>query len=455
MAISTPSYDPASTAAALAEKYVSGQQQQLTAKTNRANATDKALTELRTALTGFQTALSGLTGSNKTFYTQSALFSDTSVGTATASSTAAAGTYSFHVARLASAHQVSHSLLEDSTASGSMVVKVGGTSLNVSLAAAGADGKVTPREIAAAINTTAGASSLVTASVVSTGTNVDGDNTYELVLTAKNTGTANKISIEYGGATPAAAPFDNPKELVTAENALIRIGSTSGTEIEQPTNTFNVIDGVTMTFTKTTSAPVTLTVATDAGKTRDNVQAFVDAYNKVKATVDALAASGDPSKGIASGAFAGDSGVRSLRDRLVSLMRPTSGDSLAAYGITANRQGTLSLDTTRLNKALEENPIGLDTLIGSSTSTPPTGLAGALDTYVKSWTSGSTAQITTRKDAVSKMQLELTGRQDSLDKQYNSAYQRYLMQFTQLQALQSQMSNNSSMFDALFSSDKD
>ena len=56
---------------------------------------------------------------------------------------------------------------------------------------------------------------------------------------------------------------------------------------------------------------------------------------------------------------------------------------------------------------------------------------------------------------MSKLQLELTSRQDLLDKQYDTAYNRYLMQFTQLQTVQSLMTNNSSMFDALFGNDKD
>lgn len=452
MAISTANYDPPSTAAALAEKFISGQQQVLTNRTTRASATEKGLMELRMAISGFQTALTGLTGLNKTMFAQSAGFSDTTVGTATASASAAAGTYAFYVQQLATASQVSYSLAENTGVSGPMVVKVGSASININTTTANTDGgALSPREIAAAINASSENSSLVTASVITTATGQ-----YELVLTAKNTGTSGEVSIQYG-ADPAnpAAPFDNKKILVPAQNAVIRIGSASGTPITQSTNTFSVIDGVTMTFTKTSASPVTLTVGADSSKTSANVQAFIDAYNKLKSTVDGLAASGDPSKGIAAGAFAGDSGVGALRSQLVNLIRPAGADSLAAYGIIANRQGTLSLDSARLTKALTADPTGLDTLIGSTAGTTPSGLAGKLDTYLKSWTSSTKGQIQNRQDAVSKLQVELSTRQEMLDKQYDAAYQRYLIQFTQLQALQSQMSNNSSMFDALFSNDKD
>lgn len=451
MAITSPNYDPVSTAAALAEKYVAGQQQTLTARTDRASATEKGLNTLRSALSSFQAALASLTGASKTMYAQSAVFSDTAVGSASARSTAAAGTYSFHVEKLATASQVSYSLNEDSGASGSLVVKVGTASINVNATSANTDGgALSPREIAAAINASSENSSLVTASVITTAAGK-----YELVLTAKNTGAGSEVSVQYGAGPTPAAPFDNRQILVAAQDAVIRIGSATGTPITQATNTFRGIDGVDVTFSKTTSAPVTLTVGADTSATNSNVQAFVDAYNKLKGAVDALVAPGDPSKGTSGGAFAGDSGVVALRNRLLSLVRPIGADSLAAYGITANRQGALAVDTTRLGKALAANPTGLDALIGSASATTPTGLAGKLDAYLKGWTSATNGQIKTRLEAVSKVQADTTRRQVVLDKQYDTAYQRYLMQFTQLQAIQSQMSNNSSMFDALFNSDKD
>lgn len=456
MAITSPTYDPAATAAALAEKYVFGQQQALQARTDRASATEKGLSSLRSAISSFQTALAAMTGTNKTMLAKSAVFGDTSVGSATAKSTAAAGTYSFHVAKLASAHQISFGLNEDSGADPTkdLVVKVGGSTITIDLAAANTDAAdpLTSREIAAAINASNDNTSLVTASVISTGSGK-----YELVLTAKNIGEANAIEVTHGDGSETTSPFYSTKvrQLVPAQDAEIHIGSTTGPLIKQPSNTFTGIDGVTVSFTKTTTSPVTLTVGADSGATTSNVQSFVDAYNKLKAAVDSLTAPGDPSKGIAGGAFAGDSGVAALRDRLVSMLRPTSGDNLALYGITANRQGTLSLDTTRLNKALAANPTGLDALIGSTSGTTPTGLAGSLDTYLKGWTGATNGQLKTRQEAVAKVLSETAIRQEKIDKQYDAAYQRYLMQFTQLQALQNQMSSNSSMFDALFSSDKD
>ena len=454
MAINSPTYDPVSTATALAEKYVSGQQEVLKARSTRANATEKALTDLNSALNTFQNALASMAAPNKTLFAQSAVLGDTSVGTATATAKAAAGSYAFYVQSLAAAGQVSYSnLTEDSGVSGILKVNVGGTTINVDLAAANTDGgatPLTPREIAAAINADSENASLVSASVITTA-----PGKYELVLTAKQSGATNGVTIDASGLTGSSLTGKTANVLVQASDAVIRIGSATGPEIRQSSNVFTGIDGVTVTFNKVTTSPVTLTVGPDSSATSANVQGFIDAYNKLKGVLDAMLAPANASKGTAAGAFAGDAGVASLRDRLVSLLRQGTGDSLANYGIIANRQGTLSLDTTRLNKALALDPNGLDNLIGKATTGSPTGIAGAIDTYVKGWTSGIKGQIKTRQEANSRLQTELSSRQDLIDQQYDAAYRRYLMQFSRLQEIQSQMSSNSSLFDALFSNDKD
>jgi flagellar hook-associated protein 2 len=310
------------------------------------------------------------------------------------------------------------------------------------------------RDLAAAINGATGNTS-VSAAVVATSAT-----TSELVLTSKTTGLTNKITLSTTGADAGltAKLGAAPNLLAPALDAVVRVGSSTGTAITQPSNTFNVIDGVTMTVSKAQAAgaaPITLTVASDASKTTANAQAFVDAYNKLKSAIDSLVSPGDPESGGAAGAFAGDSGVRALRDRMVSALRSVGATSLASFGITANRQGTLTLDSTRLTKALAANPTGLDTLIGSSSATAPSGIAGQLDNYLKLWTNSTNGQIGARKDAVGKLQGELADRQTALDKQYDGAYARYLKQFTQLQTVQSNMSYNTSLFDALFSSAKD
>ena len=449
-------YDPTTTAQSLATSSTAGQQAILTRQGTAASATEKALGTLGSALSAFQASLASLSGINKTMTANSAVFSDTGVASASATATAAAGTYSFFVEQVATAHRVSYSGVQDFAAGGKLTLGVGtATPFDVPLAA-----KATPwtvRDLAAAINSAAG-NTTVSASVVTTGTDALGAPISELVLTSKVTGAANEIKLTTSGTDSALTTSlgaANAKDLPLPLDALVHVGSSGGTLITSASNTLNIVDGVAITLSKAQtagSAPVTLTVGTDAAKTTANVQAFVDAYNKMKQALDDLVTPGDPSRKTAAGAFSGDSGVRALRDRMVSLLRGTGTTSLALYGIVANRQGTLSVDSTRLTKTLAANPTGLDTLIGSATLSTPSGIAGSLTTYLKTWTGAGTGQIASRKDAVTKLQLGLADRQTTLDRQYDSAYTRYLAQFTQLQSIQSSMSYNTSLFDNMFSS---
>jgi flagellar hook-associated protein 2 len=184
------------------------------------------------------------------------------------------------------------------------------------------------------------------------------------------------------------------------------------------------------------------------------VQSFVDAYNKLKSAIDTMVDAGDPTSEKAAGAFAHDAGIKALQSRLVSMVRSTGATSLASYGIIATRDGTLSLDSARLTKQLNVNPNGLDTLIGSASSSNPSGVAGSLNTYLGLWSNSATGQLKQRSEATTKLQSTLTQRQSDLDAQYDAAYNRYLKQFTQLQTMQSAMTSNVSLFDAIFSNDK-
>lgn len=471
-AITAPTYDPTTTAQALAEKYVLERQKILDAQGKQASATEAALNQLSSAMSAFQTSLAALTGIGKTVFAQSATFSDTGIGSATASPTATAGSYSFFVKQLATASQVSFTGLTDNAGvSGDLKINMGGSAaFTVNLAAADSDanGTLSPRELAAAINGATGNNSKVTASIVTTG------GTSELVLTAKDTGANTAITID----TSAVSVSDDPdtgtprtwsliqanadplrrRTLVAAQDAIIHVGSEGGTAITQTSNTFTAVDGVKMTFTKAQasgSAPVTLTVGADNAGTTANVQAFVDAFNKLKTVLNKLTDAGDPAKKVAGGPFAHDGGIRALNERLNGLLRPAGADSLASFGIIGTREGTLELNSTRLLSQLALKPTGLDALIGSSSATTPTGIAGALDNYLKTWSNSVDGQLKQRKEATGKLQSDLADRQVRLDDQYESARKRYLAQFTQLQTMQSLMNYNVTLFDSLFGNSKD
>ena len=466
-AITAPRYDPLVTAEQLATKSVAAQKAALANQTTLANNTTSALSNLKSAISAFQLAMTTMT-SSKSVLSQSATFSDTAYGTATAGIKAAPGSYAFFVEQLATASQTSYGGLSSTTPAngGSMTIRIGDpaaavtadNAFDIDLAAANKDGDayLTPQEIAAAINGNSKNNARVTASVINIG------NQAQLVLTSNLTGLANAVSIDTASVTDSAlqtALQSDKKSLVAPKDAVVWLGAQgSGTKITQASNTFTNVPDVKMTFTKAMTSgesPITVTVGTDSAGTIANVQAFVDAYNKLKSVMDGLASPGNPEKNIAAGIFAHDSGLNALRSSMGDALRLTvDGVSLVAYGITAQRDGSISLNTAKLTAKLADNPAGLDKLFGNNSLSAPAGVLGGLDKVLGQWSNVTKGQITQRQAATDKLQKSLAKSSERLTNQYNTAYSRFLDQYSRLQVLQEQMTRNSDMFDAMFNNSK-
>lgn len=449
--------DPTSMASSLATAYTQSAQELLTAQTAKEQNTSTALTKLQSALTAFNTALSTLSA-KKGVTQNTATLSNSAIGSATAAATAQAGSYSFFVEQLATASQVA---FEDLPAvavalGGPIVVNLadGSTiSLNLVDADADADGSISQSEIARAINQSSDNGGKVTASMLTVG------GATQLVLSAGHSGAAGAITLDASG-LPAGAlktALSAPKELVVAQDAIVWLGAQgSGIKMQQASNTFTPTTGVSVTFAQAMSGgatPVTLSVAADSSGTAANVQSFVDAYNALESVLDALTSTGDAENDVAAAAFASDSGIRALRSRLTSTLRQSFGGlSLMSFGVSSSRDGSLSLNTSKLSTALAAHPDTISSVFGSTTKGSSSGLLGALSTYLDGWTNSTSGQIKNRQTSVQKAQTSLTTRQSRLDDRYNSMYTRYLKQFTALQTLQAQMEQNTSIFDSLDSS---
>jgi flagellar hook-associated protein 2 len=218
--------------------------------------------------------------------------------------------------------------------------------------------------------------------------------------------------------------------------------------MQQASNTFNNIEGVSVTFTRAmtaSEAPLTLTVSDDASGTASNVDNFVKAYNTLGTALDSLTKAGGENSTAA--VFASDAGIRALSSKLNNLLRAEyDGVSLTELGVKADRNGQLSLDKSRLEKALLADPAALDKVFGKASLSAPTGLLGAMSKYVNEWTTSGSGQIAARQDSIQTLQKNLSARQTRLDAQYDSHYQRYLQQFTQLATLQARMEQTSGLF---------
>lgn len=452
--MTTTSLDPASTAQQLATAYTTNAQALLTAKTKAATATSGALTKMRSALTAFDTAINSLS-TKKSVIKYAATFNTTANGTATASATAQAGSYSFFVEKLASTHQVAFANMADVAETGTLGLSLAdGTTFSVSLAAADTDasGLLSPAELARAINNDADNKGSVTASVVTSG------GATQLVLSSGKSGAGGAITLDTSALASSTmkTQLAGGNTLVAAQDAVVWLGDQgTGVRMQQASNTFNAVQGVTINFTKamaTGEAPVTLTVTNDASGTASNVRSFVDAYNNLRATLTDLTKTANKDTGAAAGAFSSDASVRQMVTRLGNLVRQDVGGlKLSDFGITLDRSGAMQLDATKLDKALAANPTGLDTVFGSASTTASSGVFGAIDKYLEQWTNSANGQIKSRQDSVARTQKSLTSSQSRLDTQYDNLYKRYLAQFTKLQTLQQNMSETTNLFTSLSS----
>ncbi|MBR8313168.1 flagellar filament capping protein FliD [Burkholderia dolosa] len=436
---------PAENAQAFADLYMLQSRELLKLQKANNSAVKAALSKLQGAMSSFQTSISAINGQGSAVRLAASM-SDAGMGTATVGKGAQPGSYTFVVDTLASAHQVAYAGMPAFAAedAGSMTISLeDGTAFDVDLASANVDenGNVTPAELARAINQADGNGGKVTASII----NVDGKS--QLVLTAGQSGEASRITVDAskaGSAELRDALEKPPTELAEARDAVFFLGGKDGMRIKQPSNTFDGIDGVSVTFSRASDVPVRLTVEMDAAATKDAAQAFIDSYNEVMTLLGELSASGGEDK--VAGPFSGDAGVRSLKQQLVEMLRgEVGGQRLMAFGFDVDRNGKLSLDADRFEAAVGKNPEALNALLGGGEDSIPS----RMDAYLKTWTSPTDGHIKRRQESNQAVETSLNKKEAALDTQYSQVYERYLEKFSRVEQMQQQMQITLALLDGL------
>ncbi len=353
-----------------------------------------AFGSIRSALSQFQGAMSGLSLASR-FEGSTASSTDTSAVVAVATARAPAGSYVVEVSelaqnqRLVAAGQATTTAgigtgtitFDFGTISGGSLDPASGKYAGAGFSSAGSGvrtvtidpGATSLGGIRDAINA-AGVG--VTASIVNDGA----ASPFRLVLTSERTGAANAMKITVSGDAALQdllgqdpAGTQNLSQTAAARNAALAI---NGVAVTKPTNTVSdALEGVTLTLSKTNpGAPATIVVARDSGKAVAAAESFVTAYNELYRTLADVSSYNAETR---SGAVLnGDPAVRSLQNQLRAIFNQPLGGTgsslrtLSDVGISFQRDGTLLLDATRLNRAMAANPgkiAGLFAPLGSST----------------------------------------------------------------------------------------
>lgn len=413
---------------------------------------------LSSLVSSFQTAAKSLGTSLQKVATTP---SDASVLAATAGSTAVPGTYAVNVSQLAQSHNLvaagqasSTTAIGDGTATTvtfDLGTISGGTLTNgiYSGAAFASNGSGTASiTIDGSNNTLEGirdainsAAAGVTATIVNDGSGTP----YRLALTSSSSGASNSIKITTSGGDGSInsllgydpAGTQNLTQTLAAQNAKLTV---NGIAITSASNTVSeAIQGVTLTLKNTTATPASLTVARDTAAINTAASGFVDAYNALAGQIKSRSAYGTDAK--TAGSLAGDSTLRLMQEQMRGIFNtPATGGtltSLSQVGISFQKDGSLLLDSSKLDSAIATDFSDVTNLFSSST-----GYATRLEAWAKSALAAG-GLIDTRAQSLNTYVKNYNEEIDRLENRMSALEKKYTREYTNLNLLLSSMNNTS------------
>ena len=235
-------------------------------------------------------------------------------------------------------------------------------------------------DVASKIN---GANAGVTASVLS---DASGE---RLLLRSKSTGEefGFRLSVmEDGDTDPQSAGNTDATGLSRLVNgatvtqaAADAKATVNGIAVSSATNTFaSTISGVTFKAEQVTTAPIDITVSKDNSAIQSNIDGFVKAYNAINQLLQDATKYDAATK--SAGLLQGDSTAVALQNSLRNAIQSvtTGGGAfqrLADIGITQQLGGDLVVDSSKLTKALSENPDDVKNLFRNTGGGAADGIA--------------------------------------------------------------------------------
>ena len=415
-------------------------QPQFNAITKQETATQSRLSglgTLKSALSTFQTTVQKLKDGSAFKATQ-AVSSNESVLKVTAGVGSVAGTHSVKVTQLAKAQQ--SVTAAEYTNSAAAVADVGGTldftfptgSTKTAFSITVDSTNNTLARIRDAINSSA-SNNGITASIINVDSTVTpGTTVSKLVFTAKDSGSINGFTLTTTGGDAGLDKLNTATSAnystTSAADAIISIDGQTAT---RSTNSMtDVIQGVTLdlqSLQSPTDTAVNVNVSLDSTAINKTITDFVSGYNTFRTATSNLNKQGASSG--SNGTLVGDSTLLSITSKLRqdttnTISSATSSyNSLAMIGISIDKDGVMSLDSTKLNSALSANLSSVSDVFSSSDGVA-TRLNSRLTGYLQSGGSLDTQQTSLGKQLKSlttkraDVQLRLDNLQKGLQKQF-------------------------------------
>lgn len=262
-----------------------------------------------------------------------------------------------------------------------------------------------------------------------------GTDSFRLIIKSEETGLANKLNIS--GAASQALGFTTDGSTINATNHILEaknmIAKVDGVEYNVATNNITV-DGLKITANKLGVSSITVT--DDTSQIESQMKNFVTKYNELLALVDGEVYNSDSS-------LDDKSSIRSImtqiKDKLFGSYGPNSDKSLFNYGIELDKSGTLSLNSTKFNSAVQNDLSGLkDLFVGSAEKK---GLGTTLkETIDEMRYVGGT--LNSYQSAMAKREVKLEEEKEKAEKALNAKYEQLALQFSSYGAVINQMESS-------------
>lgn len=373
---------------------------------------------LKSAVSTFRDSLDKLTDVSK-FKSFTATSSAATVVTTSASGTAGKGIYNINVQRLAENHRMAAGTTYADTSStligvagDTMTIGVGTGSFTVDV------GGKTLAGIRDAINS-ASSNAGVTASILKD------DLGYRLSLSSNSTGSSKALSASYSGGDLFALQTLNTDRngsgafSVADLDAVVTLENTY--TVTSSSNTLSdAIEGVSLNLVGAGTA--TVKVERDTGAVAANVQSMAKAYSSLIALTSKM--SGEVFK-------SDNAAVRGIQEQMRNVLSANVSNAGTftnpfQVGISTQKNGTLSVDSTVLNSAINNDPDSFANLFANSGNGLAVRLRSLADSFlatsgiIDGRSQGLETAIRSASDQKARMEQRLLIIQGRLTKQFNS-----------------------------------
>ncbi len=406
----------------------------------RVQAKLSAFGSLKSSLSAFNDQLQKMNALN-TLLTRKGSSADEDLLTVVVGETALPASYSVEVLQLAQAQKLDSAAFSDSAAvvgTGTLSIAVGTDSFGI--------------VIDSSNNTLEGIRDAINDALDNKGvaaTIVDGDAGSFLILSGQNTGSDQSMIITQSGGDGglSALEYDPPNmlnsltETAQALDAQIKI---DGHDVTSGNNAVaGAIEGVTLNLVAANVGITTqVTIENDLDAVRQQIDAFVDSYNKLIDTFDSLTSFDADSKVAAP--LLGDSAIRNVRDQLRRELSVAVTDieatfnSLTDIGIETDIDGKLTVDATILDSHLSTEFSKVGQLFANAD-----GFAVRLSDVVDSYLDEDDGIIASRIDGLGLTVDDFAVQREALNKRLAALEVRLSRQFNALDALIAQLTTTS------------